>query len=148
MKLELKHLAPYLPYGLKIKNDKSMYWLYQSDGICRGKDDLQSISIGRVLLNQYKPILRPLSDLTKEITNEKNQTFIFVESLEIGEDDNGTEYTDGNIKIIDELISISKHELFLDVSYLPYLLVKDLIENYFDIFGLIPKGLAIDKNTL
>jgi len=60
MKLELKHLAPYLPYGLK--------------GLGKfpnGKNNIRDINVNNIMafvdndINS-KPILRPLSDLAKE----------------------------------------------------------------------------------
>ena len=57
MKLELKHLAGYLPYGLKYKD------------IPKGFDGIRELDIKTFdwCLENGKPILRPLSDLTKEI---------------------------------------------------------------------------------
>ena len=63
MKLELKHLAPYLPYGLKMK-----LLNFPFDGHIR----ILELDCGHdfhfYLQNNYvRPFLRPLSDLTKEI---------------------------------------------------------------------------------
>jgi len=69
MKLELKHLVGYLPYGLKIMTDY--------DGIqeIQGMPDLfhvnyydnESDNGDEPHIEDIKPILHPLSDLTKEI---------------------------------------------------------------------------------
>ena len=61
MKLELKHLAPYLPYGLKF------YW-EQLDGTPNKPWTLTINSIEFALENQNKPILHPLSDLTDYVS--------------------------------------------------------------------------------
>ena len=73
MKLELKHLAPYLPYRLKIQ--------YKFDGfeICispmvasmTSNSFAKEIPINTVLSDNksFKPILRPLSDLNDEENN-------------------------------------------------------------------------------
>ena len=63
MKLEIKHLAAYLPYGLNIKNKFGVYIL-------------SADNIGAVLMSDkltYFPLLRNLSDLTKpiEVNGEK-----------------------------------------------------------------------------
>ncbi len=62
MKLELKHLAPYLPYGLK-----GNYEL--SDVVPTAKHELRDkelrIDCVDFFLKYAKPILRPLSDLKK-----------------------------------------------------------------------------------
>lgn len=134
-KLELKHLAPYLPYELKLK---------RFDG------KISELEIGynpTALLVNFKPILRPLSDLMNEI-NIKNDVFIPVEYFEIGDDDSGTEYDNGNIKTIEKLIYISKYNCFFDIHYLPFDLVQKLLEWHFDIYGLIDKGLAISYSDV
>ena len=69
MKLELKHIVPYLPYGLKgIVNG----WVLLVSGI--DKPYTSSEVIIKFLneksdepIKNFNPILRPLSDLTKEI---------------------------------------------------------------------------------
>lgn len=65
MKLELKHLAPYLPYKLKLYNRqgiiRTMYTFESND---------KSINIADVDCLNYKPILKPLSDLLKLGSNE------------------------------------------------------------------------------
>jgi len=155
--LELKHIAPYLPYGLKV--DLS-YYDDEEPQIVNGIPDYSNINIdggkastyGARIIQEYsidkiKPILRPLSDLTEEI-NIKNDVFIPVEYFEIGDDDSGTEYDNGNIKTIEKLIDISKYNCFHDIHYLPFSLVQQLLEWHFDIYGLIDKKLAIDINTL
>lgn len=65
MKLELKHIVGYLPYQTNFictRNRISVLDTYI--GICAGKN---IVDIGYVINNNLKPILRPLSDLTKEI---------------------------------------------------------------------------------
>ena len=72
----------------------------------------------------YKPILRPLSDLTKV---------------------NGFSLSD--------MISHDYHNPFwlpenFEVKYLMHLDFEKLVSWHFDVFGLIEKGLAIDINTI
>ena len=63
MKLEIKHLAPYLPYGLMIK-----VGLATTAEMTLNKNDRELVDISWVLNNDaYEPYLRHLSDLTKEI---------------------------------------------------------------------------------
>lgn len=118
MKLELKHLTPYLPYGLKIRNQafridyvnkefgvlNGIYPLYK-DEKCYWQYTTSENSTGSSLKN-CKPILRPLSDLTKEYDLDNS-------------------YEGWQSEWIEHLLS--KH---------------------FDVFGLIEKGLAIDINTI
>lgn len=110
MKLELKHLTPYLPYNLK------MYW-ENLDGQIRDPYILLPSAIDHIIDFQNKPILRPLSDLTKEI-----------------------EWEDGKYMMTD-------HDDF-DLEEETYGVIQDYLSRHFDIFSLIPKGLAIDINTL
>lgn len=83
MKLELKHLAPYLPYGLEVvacriqntqfileKMNQTKAYGYTKYGNFVPISDL---------ISEIKPILRPLSDLTKEI--EVNSEKIKVHEL-------------------------------------------------------------------
>lgn len=69
---------------------------------------------------EIKLILRSLSDLTMEI------------------------YFDIGFKEFDILIL----EKTKGIQNLPYWMVEILIKNHFDIYGLIEKGLAINKNEL
>lgn len=78
MKLELKHISPYLPYGLKGNLENLEFYdtvinkeLYRVE---TGKTEASNISDVYVIVGSteaevqdFKPILRPLSDLTKEI---------------------------------------------------------------------------------
>jgi hypothetical protein len=137
MKLQLKHLAPYLPYKLNC--------LAQGEG--KQQFELQGISdcyysdlheIGRTVSEQYDfedtfPILRPLSDL------KKGTDLIDFES-EI-------EQMYGNI----EINHIGLFHFTLDgwTTWEEYQeVISKLFEWHFDVFGLIEKGLAIDINTL
>lgn len=136
-KLELKHIAPYLPYKLKceIITTTNNVLIERMTGFdCRffeyvifGDVEIGTNGVGlfgncKILLTSVKPILRPLSDLTKLGTPIIQP------------------YTDC-ITIINQL-----HILNNDVSILPYQLFEILIKHHFDVFGLIDKGLAIDIN--
>ena len=130
MELELKHLAPYLPYELKILNGKEY-------DIVNGIDNKTVISLFRGHLENFttienvKPILRPLSDLTKEIKV------------------NGNLFTPNHHPLFKIFISADM-DWFIDNCpfFVDYGQVQKLLEWHFDVFGLIELGLAIDKNTL
>jgi hypothetical protein len=126
MKLELRHLAPYLPYGLKaidtqtkeIRRVTLLHFTY----------DLKTVGHNHLIyegliLRKHKPILRPLSDLSNE-------------------DLEGEPIYFPSIKMV-ELIESNRDILGCDYSEVDY-----LIRNHFDVFGLIEKGLAIDINTI
>ena len=122
MGLELKHLAPYLPYNLMVYCD------FRDGDITHS--ELQGITTEEAFLydcdwnykenKDFKPILRPLSELTKQ------------EHKHI--------YADFNIIILPKMSE--------EIDGYSHELVKRFIENHFDIFGLISQGLAIDINTL
>lgn len=72
-KLQLNHLAPYLPYGLKCQIDLGQNEIIVTDswGLKTGSDYPASYyNEGKrygLMLSQIKPLLHPLSDLYKEI---------------------------------------------------------------------------------
>lgn len=116
MKLQLKHLAPYLPYRLKYP-------------VILDEIRIMEISLGNInniikAVNlqeesiEYKPILRPLRDLTKE------------EIIKLG-------YS-----------GMHTLELAIQYDDLHYRDVRFFNENHYDYQGLIEKNLAIDINTL
>ena len=125
MKLELKHLAGYLPYGLRVKVD----YYSQHEGRIFNFSPTILLDFSR---DEYivKPILRPLSELTKEIEVNGKNVNIF-DRIEI--------YKGSGVDYLIEQIRFG----FVEV-----IIYNILLENHFDVFGLIEKGLAIDINTL
>lgn len=135
-KLELKHLAAYLPYGLKVQ-----FTPFKNQIL-----DFENIKF--VLVSEYcKPILRPLSDLTNQI-DWKGQRFYPIERLlSADEDDLNEFYLTGNLNPHWESfmkITNSRHL----IRGIDYWMIEGMFEWHFDVFGLIEKGLAIDINTL
>ena len=119
-KLELKHLAPYLPYGLKIKTKGGIVKLLAFD-----------INLWESNKLELKPILRPLSDLTDE-----QKKIIYFDVIGTDNDMYGT---------LDEFIDYLGET---NEYHLPYCIYRQLLEWHFDLFGLIEKGLAVDINSL
>ena len=121
-KLELKHLAAYLPYGLKI-----LYFDNQRKMNAGNGSSTHWIGITATLQRQgenCKPILRPLSDLTKEI-EVGGERFVPVDKLKMTQ--------------LEFLLTF--HRITLSDA-------NKLFEWHFDVFGLIDAGLAIDINNL
>ena len=83
-----------------------------------------------VPVSVIKLILRPLSDLTKEIEHN-GERFVPIEYF-LGDDD----------VLILNAVQIN------DLSYLPYNLIQKLLSWNFDIFGLIESGLAVNLNEI
>lgn len=165
MKLELKHLAPYLPYDLKIECHSeeeiqlkgsyvSVMKLLHADGI----DD----NYGNNWNLDIKPILRPLSDLTKEIEVNGEKFLPIIELAKLFHTNKSalTHFTN----IVDAGfygISVNCHIENDDSRFTYYQLrnsefvlsntyeeIQKLFEWHFDVFGLIKQNLAIDVNTL
>ena len=78
--------------------------------------------------NERKLILRPLSDLTKEIEHNGDK-FVPCEQFKYD-------------------MECMLKEYDVDLDCMPYNVINSLIEWHFDIFSLIDKGLAVDINTL
>jgi hypothetical protein len=143
MKLELKHLAPYLPYKLKclythtnkIGTISNIYTI--GDGYDNEDVKLSIDYNNEEHIWMFKPILRPLSDLTKEID-------LNFEMLNSG--------LRNDVEIIDlfcyENINTDEPLVDLDLNKLPYECVEYMFRNHYDFFGLIEAGLAIDINTI
>ena len=156
MKLELKHLAPYLPYGLKIKVENGIdNGVFELQPVMLTIQDHEGINKFDKWFVQYesKPLLRPLSDLTKEI-EYNGERFIPIEkilSLTIyGNKDTSYTWDSEILKIWD----LNAGDLTLmefdpqNIDALEYFIVQMLFEWHFDVFGLINQGLAIRKETL
>jgi hypothetical protein len=144
MNLELKHLSPYFPYKLKVFfNNKiiELEELYMDTNLVGLKtEDFDSMCIS---YDKLKLILRPLSDLTKEI-NIKNKKF--VPALVLW---NVSAKEEEDFEIYGEIPDFWKTIMNLDFSNdLPYRDMKKLFEWHFDVFGLIEKNLAININKL
>jgi hypothetical protein len=135
MKLELKHLTPYLPYDLQIEP------LYQSMGHMGGfhNKTLDISVLEKYELEEIKPILRPLSDTSKEIEVNGEKFVPYIKLLEQNNFD---------VKNMNKSDLYGYKDFFKDPDLLMYNDVLKMIEWHFDIFSLIEKGLAVDINTL
>ena len=104
-----------------------------------------SNEIGRTITEFYeisdcKPLLRPLSDLTKEIEHG-GEKFVPIEWL-LDNRDVDAEY-DFISALEDDWASAEDKMIFA-----PFSIAQKLFEWHFDVFGLIEKGLAVNINTL
>lgn len=145
MKLKVKDVTPYLQYkvwltykdcleGVKRKaqltgvTTKEIETTYKRKiKGCKG-DLIGWTGHNNVSDLEVKLLLRPLSDLTKEIEH------------------NGEKFVPCEFFVISVENMLKKSDVDLDC--IPYNVIKKLLEWNFDIFGLIPHGLAIDINTL
>ena len=135
MKLEIKHIAPYLPYELKAKfqaKNKKTCRKYVIGTISVMYSDCSICCYDTVNAtpDNFKPILRPLSDLTKEIEID-GKRFVPKESIGLIHDISGN-----------NILNFRTGER-IDVLCLPYFMVEKLFEWQFDVFGLIDQNLAL-----
>ena len=138
MRLELKHVAPYLPYELKCDISKrvGIYELQGTDNTYSAT--LSKGAMGRNVthvLHEIKPMLRPLSDLEKEIKHEGET--IQIQEVMWGKNNDQT-WQIWNNQSGDK---IKNFRFTIEEA-------TKLFEWHFDVFGLIPAGQAIDINTL
>jgi hypothetical protein len=126
MKLEIKHLAPYLPYGLKAKfqakNKKTcrkyvigtISVIYSDCSIC-------CYDTVNATPDQFKPILRPLSDYA-----DIDSDALCDINCDMSDQIQISEFANKRISL--SAISVGAFEI--------------LVSNHVDVFGLIDQGLA------
>ena len=137
--LELKDICGYLPYGLMQKHYNDVCSFTIATQSCMGKDVFHEMPI-----RFGKPILRPMSDLTEEITHRGEK---FVPMVELGECANvEVEVADFEFKR-DKVVDVLFHNI-LSGERSSIIIFDKFHEWMFDYRGLISAGLAIDVNTL
>ena len=131
--LLFRDLCARIPYNVKCYNSKYRLDLAEEIICITVNYNHPCIQLGTYLykLEQVKPYLFPLSSMTEE------QLFEVQEIL----GKNEIEIEDGFLNIVDS-----------DRNTITYLEILALLEwfykNHFDIYGLIPMGLAIDATNL
>lgn len=147
MKLEIKHLAPYLPYRLKIIGNthgeiQVLSCVTETSVNIEGR----SFQYGMWAdIFDIKPIFRPLNDLKD-----------FKKRIDVGDGEglftplNRLLFNSYfNIDVMSDADKIEFVEILTDIEIgASYDDISTLISWHFDVFGLIDKGLAIDINTL
>lgn len=155
--MKLEHLSPYLPYSVNAEITKRTYpsWV----GI--KKLTLENYFTYKSKKNTIKPILHPLSDLTKEIEHN-GEKFVPIEKLlKIKfagwyNDKIGTRYSKTTFESTPNyakccFVNHATHSIEIWLRGFDnecYWIVQKLIEWHFDVFGLIEKGEAIDINNI
>jgi len=136
MELELKHIAL---YGIGTKAIDTLHGNVEVEIL--GIDAIKGVHVGTlengywILPSWLKLILRPLSDLI----NSRAFNDFREEANLLGED---------SINVVYALVGIIKGDLTYSIGDLPHRVVQALIRNHFDVFKLIPQGLAVDSTTL
>ena len=130
MSLELKHISPYLPFGVNFISSMDdsddtieLNKIWTLDGINKLFGDyclLTKENNDAYDIKSCKLLLRPLSDLTKE-----------------------------DFSLFMSLYGLTKSEILeSDIDYLPHGLVNFFYSYHFDIHNLIDEKEAVDINTL
>ena len=162
--LELNHIAPYLPYGLKYQGYYGGVSTMRDIKHIRDYNEetdeyTPNIQVDGYTIEFIKPLLRPLSDLYKEIDGEVGIVEIAREvglnfiRYDLGSSCVDLYLTDRNGKKSRFWYDGFKTGSFCLTIY-GYGKVNQLVgfqylfENHYDVFGLIDKGLAIDLNSI
>ena len=152
MKLELKHLAAYLPYEIQILSKIESQIEQLKFEKCRLKSVnmlskcitvIHDVGINKnekyitdKNLSDIKLILKPMSLLEKDIE------ILNILAKKLSEAKTSI-YSFENSKIW--ILEVIKDE---NATALPFFLTKILLKNHFDVFELIDKELAVDINCL
>ena len=182
-KLTLEHLAPYLPYGLKVKlSDEGVFNLdseYPNEhqgktGIithftCADDSIYGEFKVSDRYYFSFNELteivlcLRPLSHLTKEIEHNGERFVPITELAKLYHTPSKyavTHYDDIkdfgyvgikiNCYVENSDSRYSEYSIYSDelILHNEYRVIQKLLSWHFDVFGLIPAGLAIDINTL
>jgi hypothetical protein len=134
MELEVKYLAPYLPYGLRGITERNT--IFELDIYSNMGPKIEKRDISGFLNNNIRPILRSLSDLDSLL---KTNFEMLGSGLHDEEMVNLFCY---------ENIGTDENLADLDITKLPYECVEYMFRNHYDVFGLIEKGLAVDINKV
>jgi len=131
MELKVEHLAPYLPYGLRLRYTREDSVI--PEGIMTGvTTDYTETGTSIVHISRSRPLLRPLRMIDDEITHN-GDTFVPIDFIE-------DKYY--SLSLHKECERLLEYEGYRWISHMSYLLVLQLLEWHFDIFGLIDAGLA------
>jgi hypothetical protein len=130
---------PYALYG--IRSDKKTHGLQKLTAIYEDGEKIRVTGFySWMLLKNYRPLLYPLSHLTKEI-EVNGEKLILADKIFPKK-----EYNSDFDRQVD--INSLKLQNSINHSCSYFSVVQGLFKYHFDVFRLIEKGLAIDKTTL
>jgi hypothetical protein len=171
MKLETKHLAAYLPYELEVFNkfysNIENLLAINTSGTCFTDNFFKEW----LHISKYKPLLRPLSQLTQEIEHNGERFVPMIEIVKMIEpyyvkiDESTSDFNvinkcigkdrvyqlryKNNYNNQGEISMLNFHEnekcLWHSDRIIPIKCHDKLFEWHFDIYGLIENNLAIEK---
>ena len=139
--LLLKDLCGRLPYGVKcciynfggntIRKKEDILWSVQGDNVLTLKSYVEKGEA--YMYHQIKPYLFPLSSMTNELWDKEFRGYGI------------TEYTRDSFKYDCEILDFNDSNI--DLSNMVGF-INQLIKHHFDVYELIPLGLAIDATGL
>lgn len=153
----LREINPYITYNPKvitpvgigrvIIDDVSYRIEYEND---RFENLVKSI---RLWKDDFKMVVRPLSDLTKEIIHKGKKFVPLIELAKLNmKRENWKVFKKGKNKVVCEGWEFSYYQKSFMMDGRPEIdqmrFFNKLFQWHFDVFGLIEKGLAIDINTI
>lgn len=131
MKLEIKHLNQYLPYKISFSTKDGFYQLVSifSDGNLEfvGGFNPTYSNPKNFRLEEIKPLLKPLHSLLDECPEEIRD-----------------EFSQFQWRDFLDVVGLGLFDVYENI---PTSAFMKLIEHHYDVFQLIPKGLALDINT-
>lgn len=144
--LTVEYLAPYMPYGLMCQTtDMGKVVISELNAIYSDNSyTFMNIVESEKGFEDIKPILRPLSDLTKEIEHNEER-FVPMEKIFF---DKWIDWDGESDCLVSMRNTYNASKGKVHSEFLPGWVLKNLYRWHFDIFGLIEKGLAVDRNTL
>lgn len=152
--LKLKDICGYLPYGLRIMKSPTNVPVVAE--LLDIRKDFTILGAGHI--DTYRAVLRPMSDLTEEITHRGEKFVPLIELAKISHPNipvyawrNPRHHTINGSRIwrIDAWNDGNHIVVSVTDDVCVPLLCRDLLDRLmFDYRGLISAGLAIDVNTL
>lgn len=132
MELEVKHLAPYLPYEIEALN-----LFDEKNKIIGLKNETYFIENGNTYaygdIRDCIPIFKPISDLS----------ILVIEEFEKYDGKRNGKANDEIINLFCEENGVDEIIENIELKSLPYECIEYMFKNHYDFFGLIEKGLAV-----
>lgn len=137
-KLELKHLAPYLPYGLQMKVNDGFGELIGINKNFLDISDPESVDSGMyVSYGECKPLLIPISECEDQLNNDD---YLCVDSCHC------QMYKNFNHKYLIKIYPTQAEWVYASDVYENF--YEFFFRHHYDVFNLIDAGLAINKLIL
>ncbi len=133
--LQAVFLAPYLPYKLRLVAINVV-----SETPKRIYGELTAMNIMSLVENDtlYKPILKPISDLS----------LLVIEEFEKYDGKRNGKANDEIINLFCEENGVDEIIENIELKSLPYECVDFMFRNHYDFFGLIDQGLAVSVHVV